>query len=425
MKKTIALLGPLFALSCNMGNTVNPTGLPCDVGNVCPSGYQCLLGECQSTGGVGGGFAGQGGGTATGGGSANGGGINALCLGVVCDQVPAATCTDASTLRSFVGSCDEQSGSCTYPSNDAHCSMGCTAGACVGDPCVGKTCNMAPAAACLNGTTLRVYTPAGTCSAGVCMYTPNDTTCTNGCDNNMCRNQDLCMGVTCNTPPAPTCAGNTLITAGAGTCADGVCNYSMNSMVCPGACTAGACVTTSLNFSQVMPRVPIKVLGIDVKPGSTGDEVLAVGAAGAVYQWNGTAWSKLAVGHHPDAHRRLVLERHHRVDHRRGPHRAALQRWRHRAGGAWPARGRRRQRAAGRRARRQRQQPVRGRQRRQPVSVERARLDDHHPHLERAVLDDLALRRAVGPRRRSGALRRQGQRAGRGGLRQHRRRHLL
>ena len=63
------------------------------------------------------------------------------------------------------------------------CEQGCENGICVGEnPCIGVTCNNAPAPYCVDGVTLRTYPSAGACDEGFCEYEPTDVTCPGGCD---------------------------------------------------------------------------------------------------------------------------------------------------------------------------------------------------------------------------------------------------
>ncbi|MBN2496912.1 MAG: hypothetical protein JXR96_20140 [Deltaproteobacteria bacterium] len=57
-----------------------------------------------------------------------------LCLGVVCDLPPAPACLDESTLLVFLpeGSCDPETGDCIYESRSQECIFGCGDGRCLG-----------------------------------------------------------------------------------------------------------------------------------------------------------------------------------------------------------------------------------------------------------------------------------------------------
>lgn len=167
-----------------------------------------------------------------------------------CDTPPAAVCVDASVLRSFAspGACGTD-GACTYGHVDLTCEHGCEAGACKGvvDPCADVTCTTPPAAAC-DGDSLTTYASLGTCAAGNCSYGSVAIPCSHGCANGACAG-DPCADVTCNTPPSPCHAAT-------GTCTSGVCSYvTLAGADCDDgqACTqddscsaAGTCVGTAI-----------------------------------------------------------------------------------------------------------------------------------------------------------------------------------
>lgn len=99
----------------------------------------------------------------------------------ICDDPPAQTCTDTDTLRVYdaVGECT--AGDCHYAPRDITCA---NCPAC--DACATVTCNMPPAATCVDANTLRTYAPNGTCTLGTCTYTPTDTPCFLGCTAGRC-----------------------------------------------------------------------------------------------------------------------------------------------------------------------------------------------------------------------------------------------
>ncbi len=177
--------------------------------------------------------------------------VNEPCAGVVCNSAPAATCLSPTTLRVFVtpGSCN--GGLCGYSSGDVTCSGGCSNGVCAGNPCAGKSCNLPPAATCM-GNVLRTYASLGVCdgASGGCTYDRVDTVCAAGCANAMCT-ADPCSGVTCNTPPAPSCLSTTTrqYFATAGVCTSGNCSYSAMTETCTAGktCQGGQCVTVQVS----------------------------------------------------------------------------------------------------------------------------------------------------------------------------------
>ena len=173
--------------------------------------------------------------------------LNEPCAGVVCNAAPASTCLDQTALKVFVtpGSC--QDGLCGYSSGSVTCAGGCSNGACLGNPCTGKTCTLPPATTCV-GNVLRTYASLGVCDGanGSCTYERIDTVCAAGCANAMCT-ADPCRGVTCNTPPAPSCTATNSrqYFATSGVCNGGSCSYvAMNETCTAGkTCQAGQCVT--------------------------------------------------------------------------------------------------------------------------------------------------------------------------------------
>ncbi len=168
-----------------------------------------------------------------------------LCSGApkVCDTPPANECLDGTTLKSYaaVGVCDSSSGGCTYESQEATCSAGCEAGACLGDPCEGVDCGDPPGP-CFG---------AGTCESGSCVYPYLDGV---GCDDGTpCTRDDacdtgVCVGilVVCNHPPPDECLDAKTLKAWqvGGSCnpASGACEYGFDEVTCAGGCVDGVCI---------------------------------------------------------------------------------------------------------------------------------------------------------------------------------------
>jgi hypothetical protein len=115
----------------------------------------------------------------------------------------------------------------------------CRASVAVDPSCDGVTCNAPPAPSCASGTLLRTY--AGRCVAGQCQYDAVDSACGMGCADGAC--VDPCATVACTTPPAPACTdASTLRTfAQAGTCTMGACSYTSTDTSCPNGCQDGTC----------------------------------------------------------------------------------------------------------------------------------------------------------------------------------------
>ena len=266
-RSSLVLCAGLFITGCATNVKVDPAGYACDPGNVCPAGYGCVSGVCQL-------------------------GTPGVCTASSCVQAPQCVGTK---VKTFVGSCETSSGTCSYVPTETACANGCSNAACV-DACKGVTCTTAPAAACV-GSTLHGFQGNGTCSAvtGLCSYAPVDTVCTNGCAAGACINQDACAGVMCTTPPMSVCEGLVLRTyLASGTCAAGTCTYPSATMTCDTACSAGACVSAAAVFKQTGPRLRFAISALDVAPNSNGNLVVAVGKAGNVARWNGSEWAMLA-----------------------------------------------------------------------------------------------------------------------------------
>ncbi|MEW5743346.1 MAG: hypothetical protein AB1938_30835 [Myxococcota bacterium] len=174
-------------------------------------------------------------------GCVNGACANDPCAGVSCNSPPAASCASGSTLRTFLSPGTCSGGACSYTPQDTTCQFGCVNGACANDPCAGVSCTMPPAAACVTPTTLRTFAPSGVCSGGACSYAPTDATCQFGCANGRC-NGDPCQGVSCTTPPARTCVnGAARVYSPSGTCSGGACSYAYTDTLCTNGCANGVC----------------------------------------------------------------------------------------------------------------------------------------------------------------------------------------
>ena len=169
--------------------------------------------------------------------------VEDLCLGVICDSPPVGSCLDETTLGYFQapGICSE--GVCEYLALEETCGFGCQAGACLGDPCLGKNCSAPPASACVDANTLRHYSPQGSCAAGACSYPPQDIACTFGCSAGACL-EDPCLGVVCDTPPAQSCTEMMTLRTyqSTGTCTAGQCEYQELTQTCDLGCQGGACL---------------------------------------------------------------------------------------------------------------------------------------------------------------------------------------
>lgn len=153
-----------------------------------------------------------------------------------CDSAPTSASCDGDTAVSFnqIGTCDagEDGRVCNYTEVRTACETGCVAGACVPDACVGLACDSPPAPTCApDGTTLVEYSNPGSCDGGVCKYVTAPTSCALGCAGGACLS-GTCDGVVCNQAPDDTCDGSTARTfSETGVCLEingrAVCDYSL------------------------------------------------------------------------------------------------------------------------------------------------------------------------------------------------------
>ena len=110
-------------------------------------------------------------------------------------------------------------------------------------PCEGVTCNSPPANTCADAQKLRVYEPVGVCNDdGDCVYQSTIQDCPGGCSNGACVGSP-CTGVTCNTPPANHCKNESYLTVyeSPGGCNEGSCSYSSYDMYCAFGCVNDVC----------------------------------------------------------------------------------------------------------------------------------------------------------------------------------------
>jgi hypothetical protein len=212
---------------------------------------------------------------------------NGACTGVpmVCDTPPAQVCTSTTTLRTYdtTGSCN--GGLCVYAQHDVTCgSGGCVNNACQTDPCSGVTCNTPPSVC---------YTSPGTCSGGSCSYAfHSGATCDDG---NACTTSDsctsgVCVGVpmACNTPPSPTCAdASTLeLYSPSGTCSAGQGSYLPSFVSCTTGCASGQCKPSG--WTAMASSTSQSLYSVW---GSSASDVWATGVQGVAVHYVGGKWS--------------------------------------------------------------------------------------------------------------------------------------
>ena len=178
----------------------------------------------------------------------------ALCAEAACDSPPSDACNgNTAIVYNETGTCNDN-GFCAYDFVEVPCGENeiCSEGVCVvddgSDPCLGVVCDEPPAATC-NGNATVTYADTGVCNAGECFYEPTETPCgeNTSCSNGVCLDDsDPCAGVNCTEPPADACFGNIAIAYPAiGVCNDGICAYPSTETECgtDEACEVGQCVT--------------------------------------------------------------------------------------------------------------------------------------------------------------------------------------
>jgi hypothetical protein len=232
--------GAAPAETCTPGLSVaciGPAG--CSGGQVCDKdGTGYLACQCAPA------DSGAGGGTAAGGGTGggSGGGSTNPCEGITCPTPPAPICLTATSARTWSPSGTCSGGTCSYVFTDSACPTGCSGGVCNPNPCGGITCSTPPAPTCASASTRRAYSSTGTCSNGTCSYTFTDSTCPYGCAGGTC-NANPCTTTTCNSPPGASCTtpSTRRVYSSPGTCTGGACSYSFTETTCPYGCAGGVC----------------------------------------------------------------------------------------------------------------------------------------------------------------------------------------
>lgn len=204
------------------------------------------------------------------------------CLGVRCETPPEPRCVDPRTLRvaSLGGQCVD--GDCRYASVDVSCA--CADGRCASEPCLGVQCTTAPAARCLDASTLRTFASIGVCHDGGCEHAPTDVPCgAGGCVDGRCA-MDACLGVTCPPPPGSTCVDSSTVreAVDAGSCVLGTCRYPMVERACPdgcdgGRCLSAACATVSCAVAPAATCTSATTLRQYAAPGTCAEGVCSFG----------------------------------------------------------------------------------------------------------------------------------------------------
>lgn len=108
--------------------------------------------------------------------------------------------------------------------------------------CVGVTCEKPPANTCADAQNLTVYDAKGSCDNGACQYASHLVACKYGCKQDAC-DGDPCVGKTCSAPPANTCADANHLTVYEvpGSCSNGECSYATHLEYCGFGCSNDVC----------------------------------------------------------------------------------------------------------------------------------------------------------------------------------------
>ncbi|HAA53482.1 MAG TPA: hypothetical protein DCE42_01930 [Myxococcales bacterium] len=196
-------------------------------------------------------------------------------------------CLDAQTLRVYdtKGSCHEAKGQCEYPFTDSKCPGLCRNGQCYAkdDFCASAKCDTPDKAKCLNNMTLRRFALPGTCKDKVCEYKTFDDPCPHGCKDGACL-PDPCIGITCQTPPAPTCTDSKTLKNhySPGVCKAGKCVYSTSNQTCPRGCAQGKC-KVGTGFTPLQPFRFLDTRG-STRPTKAFTKCIPIGGKGGVPQ---------------------------------------------------------------------------------------------------------------------------------------------
>lgn len=177
------------------------------------------------------------------------------CLGISCQAPPQPSCTDAGLLLVTKGPGFCKAGTCEYVvSSEVTCPDAgiCVDGACETDPCLGVDCSNPPAQVCADSQTVSVPI-SGVCRNGRCQWTNARSRCSFGCVDDDCA-PDPCAGVVCDMPPAPVCVGTSISrTWPTATCSRGTCVYTQQNSVCARGCVAGLCATADAGADAGRP----------------------------------------------------------------------------------------------------------------------------------------------------------------------------
>lgn len=168
------------------------------------------------------------------------------CADITCDSPPSPCHASTGTCRDGICEYAFEDGAPCDDNNACTLEDQCVAGTCAG---TAKSCQSPPGNICSDSDTLSGYATTGTCNAGECQYATTPVECQFGCvqQNNIgsCLG-DPCANITCTTPPAASCTGDSLVTfASAGTCSGGECAYTQATTACAHGCAAATETTAA------------------------------------------------------------------------------------------------------------------------------------------------------------------------------------
>ena len=189
--------------------------------------------------------------------SGSGGAPSDSCLGIVCETPPAGSCESATKFKTFdkMGSC--LAGVCSYRAQEIACQ--CQGEACTTDPCVGLTCDTPPAPRCKDTNTQTEFASTGTCNQGSCSYLATDT----GCEKNQ-----LCSGEGCTVCATDASCGDDCTACGGNTpkCKDlGVASQCVGCLA-DADCSSGVKCDTTTNACEI----PTSCVGLASTCGPSG-----------------------------------------------------------------------------------------------------------------------------------------------------------
>lgn len=162
---------------------------------------------------------------------------NELCVTQNCGRIPDDVCEGTTAVvYGEEGTCTVDG--CEFSSERIPCAatgQRCVRGACVGDPCSMVTCDEPPDDFCREAVAVQ-YFGAGTCEGdGSCTYESVEDDCGARdlrCVAGLCVPGDPCEDVTCDAPPAGTCAGSVASRPSSGTCVRGTCQWAQETVDC-------------------------------------------------------------------------------------------------------------------------------------------------------------------------------------------------